>query len=169
MEATSYVCVYDRMQDPIAAIDKMGDWIFKSRMFGCDERELGGDAQARIFALACLQERKSPLEMLKTYHIIQGKLAKRADAMLGEYDDHPACAGAQATYARLMAIGIPDMPPSLDDLALLLEAASQRLGGVGHAAVWTSIGVGRDRGRNFLSPRGIGAVDWPIWSTLREA
>jgi hypothetical protein len=93
----------------------------------------------------------------------------RADALTGAHDGHPACVGAADARARLMALTPADMPPGLDDVALLLEAASQRLGGVGHAAVWQSIGVGRDRGRNFLSPRGIGALDWPIWRTLREA
>ena len=93
----------------------------------------------------------------------------RADALTGAHDDHPACAGAPETHARLIALNPADMPPSLDDLALLLETASQRLGGVGYAHVWQSVGIGRDRGRNFLSPRGLGAVDWPIWFTLRCA
>ncbi len=93
----------------------------------------------------------------------------RGDALTGALDEHPAIARADSERARLMAIEAGDMPPSLDDLALLLEIASQRLGGVSHAMVWASIGIGRDRGRNFLSPRGIGAVDWPIWFTLREA
>lgn len=93
----------------------------------------------------------------------------RADALTGAYDDHPACASAEAERARLLAISARDMPPTPDDLALLLEAASQKLGAVSYGAVWESIGVTRHRGRNFLSARGRGAIDWPIWFTLREA
>lgn len=93
----------------------------------------------------------------------------RGDTRIGIYDDHPACARAARENARLRAMSPSDMPPTADDVALLLETASQRLGGVSYGQVWESIGVTRNRGRNFLSERGIGAVDWPIFFTLRAA
>ncbi|MCP4638870.1 MAG: hypothetical protein GY851_00480 [bacterium] len=77
---TKAVTLYQNISDPIEAIDKMGEWIAKSGMFGCDKVE-----QGRVIALACLSEQKSPLEIIGTYHIIGGRLHKRADAMLADY------------------------------------------------------------------------------------
>lgn len=72
--------VYDRMSDPLLAITTLGEAIAKSGMFGCDKVE-----QGTILALQCISERKAPLEMAKTYHIIGGKLSMRSDAMLASY------------------------------------------------------------------------------------
>lgn len=74
------VGVYDRMANPIEAVEKLGEWIARSGMFGCDKVE-----QGQILALQCMVERKAPMEMSKTYHIIGGKLSMRSDAMLAEY------------------------------------------------------------------------------------
>jgi len=72
--------VYDRMSDPLQAIKSLGVSIFKSGLFGCDKVE-----QGEILAMQCLTERKSPLELARTYHFIQGQLAIRADALLAKY------------------------------------------------------------------------------------
>ena len=92
----------------------------------------------------------------------------RADALIGMHDDHPATAGAQAIYDEIMAVTVADMPPSTDLVAILLETASQRLGGVGWGPVWQSIGINPNRGRDLLA-RNSRALDWPIWYTLRAA
>lgn len=92
----------------------------------------------------------------------------RGDALIGVHDNHPAARGAQTILDEIMAVGIDDMPPSTDLVAILLETASQRLGGVGWGAVWTSIGINPNRGRDLLA-RSANAVDWPIWKTLRDA
>jgi hypothetical protein len=42
-------------------------------------------AQGRAMAIQCMFERKPPLEMAKTYHLVSGKLVKRADAMLADF------------------------------------------------------------------------------------
>ncbi len=73
--------VYDRMNDPIDAAGKLGEWIARSGLFGCEKVE-----QGVIFALECMAQRKSPLQLMQTYHIIDSKLAKRADAMLADYN-----------------------------------------------------------------------------------
>jgi len=54
--------------------------MYEARMFGCSN-----EAQGRVLALACIAERKNPLELVRTYHIIDGKLSMRADAMLAEF------------------------------------------------------------------------------------
>lgn len=62
------------------AIQVMGEMISGSGMFGCTKVE-----QGMVLAMQCLAEGKAPLELAKTYHIIEGKLTMRADAMLGRY------------------------------------------------------------------------------------
>lgn len=71
---------YTKINDPIQAIQVMGEMIAGSGMFGCQKVE-----QGMVLAMQCLAEGKAPLELAKTYHIIEGKLSMRADAMLGGY------------------------------------------------------------------------------------
>ena len=71
---------YTKISDPLQAIQVMGDMIAGSGMFGCTKTE-----QGMVLAMQCLAEGKAPLELAKTYHIIEGKLSMRADAMLGGY------------------------------------------------------------------------------------
>ena len=78
--ATNNVAIYNKITDPIQAIEKMGEMIWASGMFGCVKPE-----QGMVLAMQCLAEGKAPLELAKTYHIIEGKLTMRADAMLGRY------------------------------------------------------------------------------------
>ena len=72
--------VYSKIIDPIQAMQVMGEMIAGSGMFGCTKTE-----QGMVLAMQCLAEGKAPLELAKTYHIIEGKLTMRADAMLGGY------------------------------------------------------------------------------------
>lgn len=72
--------VYSKITDPIHAMQVMGEMIAGSGMFGCTKTE-----QGMVLAMQCLAEGKPPLELAKTYHIIEGKLTMRADAMLGRY------------------------------------------------------------------------------------
>lgn len=92
----------------------------------------------------------------------------RADALTGSHADHPAAAGADEIRRDIMALTVADMPPPTDLVAILLETLSQRLGGLGHAAAWRSIGINPNRGRDLLA-RSSRAVDWPVWKTLRDA
>jgi hypothetical protein len=78
--ASTSVGIYNKISDPIQAIEKMGEMIWASGMFGCVKPE-----QGMVLAMQCLAEGKAPLELAKTYHIIEGKLTMRADAMLGRY------------------------------------------------------------------------------------
>lgn len=72
--------IYNRISDPIEAVKVMGEMIAGSGMFGCTKVE-----QGMVLAMQCLAEGKPPLELAKTYHILDGKLAMRADAMLGRF------------------------------------------------------------------------------------
>jgi hypothetical protein len=67
------VGVYDRIKDPMLAIKTLGMSIFKSGLFGLDRPEQGD-----IIAMQCMVEKKSPLELVRTYHLINGQLAIRA-------------------------------------------------------------------------------------------
>jgi hypothetical protein len=71
---------YDKIEDPMKAIERLGEIIVKSSMFGCDRPEQGA-----MIAMACMSEKKDPLQIARTYHIIQGKLSKKYDAMLAEF------------------------------------------------------------------------------------
>lgn len=72
--------VYNRMHDPLQAVERLGEMIATSGMFGCQKIE-----QGQVLALQCMTERKAPLELAKTYHVIEGKLSMRADAMLAKF------------------------------------------------------------------------------------
>lgn len=72
--------VYDRIGDPMVAIKTLGKSIFLSGIFGIEKPE-----QGEVIAMECLAQRKSPLELARTYHFIQGQLAIRADALLAKF------------------------------------------------------------------------------------
>ena len=85
------LALYDRIENPMQAVETMGNFLATSGMFGCEKKE-----QGQVLALACMCERKSPFEILKTYHIINGKLSMRADAMLAGFRK----AGGKVTWKR---------------------------------------------------------------------
>ena len=70
---------YEKLND-LSSIQALGQAIAESGMFGCNKPE-----QGVIIALQCVAENKPPLEMAKNYHIIKGKLTKRADSMLADF------------------------------------------------------------------------------------
>jgi hypothetical protein len=72
--------IYNKIADPIQAIQVLGEMIWASGMFGCVKPE-----QGMVLAMQCLAEGKAPLELAKTYHIVEGKLSMRADAMMGRF------------------------------------------------------------------------------------
>ena len=80
--ANTGLAIYDQLaaQNALEAVDQLGQWLASSGMFGCERLE-----QGRVLAMACFSERKNPLEIARTYHLIHGRLAMRADAMLAEF------------------------------------------------------------------------------------
>lgn len=64
----------------LPSVQALGGAISESGMFGCNKPE-----QGIIIALQCIAENKPPLEMAKNYHLVKGKLTKRADSMLADF------------------------------------------------------------------------------------
>lgn len=83
--------IYDRMPDPLSAVEKMGAWLAKSGMLGIKTPE-----QGVVVAMTCMQERITPLEFRRRYHIIQGAPSMRADYMQSEFQR----AGGRLTWDR---------------------------------------------------------------------
>jgi len=90
------VHTYDKVADPMAAATQLGEWICRSGMFGADRPE-----QGNLLALQCIVERKPPLELAKHYHVIQGRLSLRADAMLALYRER----GGKVVWKQFDALG----------------------------------------------------------------
>ncbi len=85
------IVAYDKINDA-AGLEMFGNAICRSGMFGCESKEAG-----IVFALQCVAENKPPLEMAKNYHLVKGKLTKRADAMLADFRR----AGGKVVWADL--------------------------------------------------------------------
>lgn len=69
-----------RAVDPIAALDKLGTWFGRSGFFGCDRLEAGA-----VVALTCVTEGLSPAEFARIYHVVGGKMVKRAEAAFADF------------------------------------------------------------------------------------
>lgn len=72
--------VYGQMPDPLAFIERMGEAIAKSRLFGCEN-----ESQGKVLAMTCVAKQMDPLSLAQRYDIIQGNLSKKADAILAEF------------------------------------------------------------------------------------
>jgi len=83
---------YQRIADPIDAVNKLGLAFSQSRMFGCKN-----DSQGRVLAMACLAERRSPVDLMREYHLIEGNLTMKADVMLSRFH---AVGGEHTIVAR---------------------------------------------------------------------
>ena len=74
------ITIYEGINDPMKAVVELGQIFAESGMFGCEKL-----AQGQVLALACMAERKNPIELARVYHMINGKLSMRADAMYAEF------------------------------------------------------------------------------------
>lgn len=73
--------VYSSLGSNIAAVEKMGKWLFDCGLFG-----IKNVAQGSIIALTCMIENKSPIDVLREYHITSdGKILNRADSMQAKF------------------------------------------------------------------------------------
>lgn len=72
--------LYSKITDPLNAIDRIGEYLSRSGMFGCEKIE-----QGKVLALTCMTERLSPLEFRRKYHLIGGEVTQRSDSMLAEF------------------------------------------------------------------------------------
>lgn len=81
MNESNTITMYDKLENPLEFIQKAGEMMAKSGFASCEKTE-----QGMLLAWMSLCEKKSPTDILRTYHIVKGKLAMRADAMLAEFN-----------------------------------------------------------------------------------
>jgi hypothetical protein len=79
---TTAMTLYERIPDPVNAIQLMGSDIAKSGLFNCGSLE-----QGRVLALECFARGVPPLTLAETYHIIDNKLSMKADKMLARFEE----------------------------------------------------------------------------------
>jgi len=77
--------IYQKISDPLKAVEAVGTAIARCGMFG-----VANEAQGQVLALTCLLENKSPVEVMRHYHLITTKsggtkLAKKAESMLADF------------------------------------------------------------------------------------
>lgn len=73
------VAVYERITDLMQFVDSFGVTLFQSGMFG-----LQNPSQGKVLALACAAKRMNPIDVLRQFDVVEGKLSMKASAMLGE-------------------------------------------------------------------------------------
>ena len=74
------ITIYDKFEDPTSALEKLGNWFARSGMYGVEKVE-----QGIVLGLHCVSQKKDPLDLVRTHHMIGGRLSMRADAMLAGY------------------------------------------------------------------------------------
>ena len=77
---TNEITVYERMQNPTAAIELMGKAIAQSKLFGCQN-----EAQGQVLALECMATRTPPLSKAKRFDLMNGKLSMKSQTMLADF------------------------------------------------------------------------------------
>ena len=81
MNTNESIVMYDKVSDPLEFVQKAGEIMAKSGFAGAEKLE-----QGMLLAWISLCERKSPIEILRRYHIVKGKLSMKAEAMLAEFN-----------------------------------------------------------------------------------
>lgn len=79
-QSTTAISVFDRVNDPLEFIEKMGVVFSQSKAGGCQT-----PAEGKLMAFACLCKRMDPFEVNREFHLMDGKLTMRSDAMLAEF------------------------------------------------------------------------------------
>lgn len=88
------LALFAGIANPIEAAQQLGEAFASSGMFGCSKPQ-----QGTVLAMQCLAAGMSPFELTQTYHIIDGKLSMKADAMLGRF----MAAGGKAIWGTRTA------------------------------------------------------------------
>jgi len=74
------LALFQGITNPIEAAQQLGEAFAASGLFGCSKPQ-----QGTVLAMQCLATGMSPFELTQTYHIIDGKLSMKSDAMLGRF------------------------------------------------------------------------------------
>lgn len=72
---------YDRINDPMAAVDSLGHTFAASGMMGAET-----PAQGRMLALQCFAEGVPPFTLQRRNHVIKGQITMKAAAMLAGFN-----------------------------------------------------------------------------------
>tara|TARA_Y100000310_G_C20637136_1_gene791792 strand:- start:12 stop:1109 length:1098 start_codon:yes stop_codon:yes gene_type:complete len=80
--AANAIAIYGQIKDPLDFVEKIGEAFAKSQMFGCKSRD-----QGKVLAMACITSGADPLSLVQRYHLIDGNLSMRADAMLAGFHE----------------------------------------------------------------------------------
>ena len=81
-------------------VTEMAEAVYKSGLFACKSKE-----QALTLMLLCQAENLHPINAMRQFHIIQGRPAMRADAMLARF---------QKAGGKVEMIPIPGPQPRVD-------------------------------------------------------
>ena len=82
MSTSTSLAVYQRIADPISGAAIYGKEIAKSRLCNCEN-----ESQGIVLAMECFARGVTALQLAEDYHIIEGKLSMRADAMLAGFNE----------------------------------------------------------------------------------
>lgn len=75
------ISMYDRLDNIPQFLGALADDITKSGVFmNCNP------ATAGLLAVECVARKQTPLQLAQTFHLIQGRLSMRADAVLAEFN-----------------------------------------------------------------------------------
>lgn len=75
------IVMYDRLDNIPQFLGALADDITKSGVFmNCNP------ATAGLLAVECVARKQTPLQLAQTFHLIQGRLSMRADAVLAEFN-----------------------------------------------------------------------------------
>ncbi len=122
-KVSNAMAVYAKIADPLAAVQQLGEQFFRSQIM-----RVNTPGDGAVLALTCICEGITPLDFVRTYHIIEGRPAMRADAMAAKFiaaggviewqeiGEHGKPAVATFTFGRQ---SIP-MSFSLDDARRML-------------------------------------------------
>jgi RecT family protein len=111
------ITLYDRIQDPLTAVERLGKVFAKSGMFGCEKEE-----QGQLLALACMATKKDPFEFLDENHLINGRRSMRADRMLANF----RARGGKVKWKQFdekAAIGLFDFEGSVTEIGYSIDDA----------------------------------------------
>lgn len=72
--------IYDRIADPLDFVNQMGKVFAKAGACG-----VSTEAEGQLLALACACEKKTPFEIGRRFHIMDGKLVLKSDVMLSDF------------------------------------------------------------------------------------
>lgn len=79
-KAANALAVYSKIADPMAAVVALGEQFFKSQIM-----RINTPGDGAVLALTCICEGITPLEFIRTYHLIEGRPSMRADAMAAKF------------------------------------------------------------------------------------